>query len=63
MYLGLLLMLIGWACLLGNGFTLIVLPTFVLSMNRYQIVPEERYMMELFKKEYEVYKMSVRRWI
>lgn len=36
---------------------------FILHMNRYQIVPEEAAMAELFGNEFEDYKSRVRRWI
>ena len=40
--LGFLLILLGWAAFLSNVLALIVLPAFVLYMNRFQILPEER---------------------
>ncbi|GGD61450.1 methyltransferase family protein [Lacimicrobium alkaliphilum] len=63
MYLGFLLVLLGWATYLANPFSLLVLPLFVLVMNRLQIVPEERFMLEKFGAEFNNYKASVRRWI
>lgn len=63
MYLGFLLALLGWAIYLTNPFSLLMLPVFVLVMNRLQIVPEERFMLAKFGKEFNNYKASVRRWI
>ena len=48
MYLGLLLILLGWAAFLSNVLALVVLPAFVVYMNRFQISPEERVLASLF---------------
>jgi protein-S-isoprenylcysteine O-methyltransferase Ste14 len=32
-------------------------------MNRFQITPEERYMLEKFGHEYRQYAAAVRRWV
>ena len=63
MYLGFLLLLAGWAAFLSNGWSLLVLPLFVASMNRFQIGPEERVLAEMFGQEFEDYSNRVRRWI
>ena len=63
MYLGLLLALTGWAFYLSNGLAFVFLPLFVLVMNRFQIVPEERNMREKFGSEFDEYSSVVRRWI
>ncbi len=63
MYLGFLLALIGWAVYLSNATAFFLLPVFILYMNRFQIKPEERFMLEKFGSEYEIYKTKVRRWI
>lgn len=63
MYLGLLLMLIAWAIHLSHPVALLILPGFVLCMNRFQIRPEERHMIEKFGAEYRSYAAGVRRWI
>src|SRR5678809_532732 len=42
MYLGFLLVLIGWAIFLSNSLAFLLLPAFILYMNRFQIEPEER---------------------
>jgi len=63
MYLGLLLCLLAWAVYLSNGLALILVPVFVIFMNRFQIVPEERALSALFGPEYASYQARVRRWV
>lgn len=63
MYLGILLVLIGWALYLSNALAFVLLPVFVAYMNRFQIRPEERHMVEKFGDEYRTYTAGVRRWI
>ncbi|NYT78035.1 isoprenylcysteine carboxylmethyltransferase family protein [Alcaligenaceae bacterium] len=63
MYLGVLLLLIGWGVYLGNILALICAFVFVLYINHYQIRPEERLLEHKFGDEYVSYKAKVRRWI
>jgi protein-S-isoprenylcysteine O-methyltransferase Ste14 len=63
MYSGFVLILAGWALLLSNALSLLVLPAFVLYMNRFQICPEERALLSRFGKDYEEYTARVRRWV
>ncbi len=63
MYLGFALCLAAWAVWLRNPPALLVLPCFVLYMNRFQIRPEERLLSEKFGSEYTCYCQSVRRWL
>lgn len=63
MYLALLLLLTGWAIMLANPMNLLLLPVFVLYMNRFQILPEERMLLSLFGADYFAYQQSVRRWL
>lgn len=63
MYLGFLLALIGWAVFLANLFALILVPAFVVYMNRFQITPEERALAIKFGTEFTAYKQKVRRWV
>jgi protein-S-isoprenylcysteine O-methyltransferase Ste14 len=63
MYLGMLLILLGWAVFLSNLVALLFLPAFVLYMNRYQIGPEERALTALFANEFSKYCATVRRWV
>lgn len=63
MYLGMLMVLIGWALFLGGALPLFTTGLFIPYMNRFQIEPEERVMAELFGDQFEQYVATVRRWI
>jgi len=63
MYLGMLLVLIGWTVFLARPWALAVLPAFVAYMNRFQIGPEERALEGVFGGEFEAYRRAVRRWL
>lgn len=63
MYLGLLLILIGAALLLGSFANLVVLVAFVAYITAFQIKPEEERLQEVFGAQYHSYKQKVRRWI
>ena len=63
MYLGLLVILIGWAIFLANAASLLILSVFVLYMNRFQIGPEERVLSRIFGAEFAAYRSRVRRWL
>ncbi len=63
MYLGMLLILFGWAIFLGNAAAFLVLPVFIIFMNKFQILPEEKALQKLFGQEFSDYLLNVRRWI
>jgi protein-S-isoprenylcysteine O-methyltransferase Ste14 len=63
MYLGLLLVLLGWAIYLTNVLVFLLLPAFILYINRFQIAPEERALTALFGQEFAAYKSRTRRWL
>lgn len=63
MYVGLLLVLLGWAVFLAAPFSLIFVLGFTLYLTRYQIIPEERTMKQLFERDYDDYQHKVRRWL
>jgi len=63
MYLGMLVVLVGWAVFLANGIAFGLAPLFMLYMNRFQIGPEERVLSGHFGSEYAQYMQSVRRWL
>ena len=63
MYLGVLLMLAAWAAWLANGAALVLLPCFVVYMNRFQIAPEERALDARFGAAFADYRRAVRRWL
>lgn len=62
-YLGLLLILIGWAITLEHLIAFIWLPLFIFFINRYQIIPEESALHKLFGEAYKSYRKKVRRWL
>ena len=62
MYLGFLWILLGWGIFFSNAPAFLVLPGFVLSMNRFQIEPEERALTRLFGQAFVAYATRVRRW-
>lgn len=63
MYLGFLLMLLGWAIFLSNVLAFLFLPAFIFYMNRFQIQPEERALQSLFGPPFLAYTRQVRRWL
>lgn len=63
MYLGFLLLLAAWGLRLGSLPALLLLPGFVMWMDRFQIVPEERALERKFGGRYREYRSRVRRWI
>ena len=63
MYLGMALVLLGWAVVLSVLSAYLVVPLFVAYITRYQIRPEERALQELFGREYTQYMARVRRWL
>ncbi|HCI76960.1 MULTISPECIES: methyltransferase family protein [Psychrobacter] len=63
MYVGLVLILLGWAFYLSHFLAFVLLPIFILYMTRFQIQPEEQMMARKFGKTYQDYLNKVRRWI
>tara|TARA_Y100001935_G_C16953202_1_gene335683 strand:- start:78 stop:533 length:456 start_codon:yes stop_codon:yes gene_type:complete len=63
MYLGLLLILSGISIIKNPIGGLLFVPLFILYLNRFQIIPEESAMLDLFKDDFLKYKENVRRWI
>jgi protein-S-isoprenylcysteine O-methyltransferase Ste14 len=63
MYLGSLLLLIGWALWLGTVSPWLVPPLFMIFISVTQIIPEEQALEEIFGETYLAYRNSVRRWI
>ena len=63
MYFSLLLLLIGISIMTNPIGGFIFIPIFILYLNLFQILPEEKAMTDLFKDEFLEYKNSVRRWI
>ena len=63
MYLGMLLVLSGWAIFLSNALSFLFLPAYVVYMNRFQIGPEERALAAKFPQPFADYRSEVRRWL
>ncbi len=63
MYLGMALLLAGWAVLLGSWVSVAAPVVFVAFITRFQIVPEERAMAARFGQDYRAYCQRVRRWL
>jgi protein-S-isoprenylcysteine O-methyltransferase Ste14 len=63
MYLGMALGLAGFALLFGSATPWLVVPAFVLLIERLFILPEERKLSEAFGQPYEDYRKRVRRWL
>ena len=63
MYLGFLLVLLGWAFFLSNPATLLVVVAFVFYLTRFQIAPEEKILQEKFGAAFERYRRESRRWL
>jgi protein-S-isoprenylcysteine O-methyltransferase Ste14 len=63
MYLGFLLILLGWAVFLSSILAFLFLPAFIVYMNHFQIEPEERALATLFGQAFAAYKARARRWL
>ena len=63
MYLGMLLILVAWAVWLANAVAFVLLPLFVVYLNRFQIGPEERALEARFGAAFADYARAVRRWL
>ena len=63
MYLGLTVMLAGWAVFLAAPYAAIGPAAFVLYISQYQIIPEERMLTRRFGAAYKGYQARVRRWL
>jgi protein-S-isoprenylcysteine O-methyltransferase Ste14 len=63
MYLGFLLLLVGWALWLRSAWVWLIPPSFVVGITRWQIVPEEQALTQLFGAQYSAYRDRVARWI
>jgi len=62
MYVGMVLLLAGFAIYLGTLTPWIGPPLFVLVVTRLQIAPEERALERLFGAEYSAYRSRTARW-
>ena len=62
MYLALLISLLALGVVLGNAFNTLIAAAFVGYMNRFQIIPEERILLNKFGRSYKEYCTLTRRW-
>jgi len=63
MYVGLLIVLTGYAIWLGSVTPFLLLPVFYYLVTHMQIMPEEAILEEKFGTDYRIYKSRVRRWL
>ena len=63
MYLGFVLILLGIAILLGSLSPYMVIPIFVVFIDRVFISEEEQMLADKFGTEWDLYKQKTRRWI
>ncbi|MEL7488854.1 MAG: isoprenylcysteine carboxylmethyltransferase family protein, partial [Pseudomonadota bacterium] len=63
MYLGMLILLSGWAVHLGSFINVFIAALFVVALTHLQIKPEERALSKRFGEDYEAYRKRVRRWL
>jgi protein-S-isoprenylcysteine O-methyltransferase Ste14 len=63
MYIGLFLVYIGATPILGNWWTIIVMPFLILIIDLYVVRREEKILRRRFGHPYKAYKKSVNRWM
>ncbi|MEO8268433.1 MAG: isoprenylcysteine carboxylmethyltransferase family protein [Aureliella sp.] len=63
MYLGLAFVLLGFCAYLANPLTVVAVAAFIAYLTRFQIIPEERVLLENFGEAYASYTRSVKRWL
>lgn len=63
MYLGMLLVLVGWAAFLASPRALLGAVAFACFIDRFQIRPEERALHAVFGESFTAYTARVRRWL
>jgi protein-S-isoprenylcysteine O-methyltransferase Ste14 len=62
-YVGMLIVLVGWAVHLQNIVAFLMVGLFVATVTQFQIRPEERALEERFGEEYIDYRRRVPRWL
>lgn len=63
MYVSMVLIFAGISLMFRATWSLVLLPLAVVAVDRWVIVPEERYLMQRFGDAYAQYRARVRRWI
>ena len=63
MYLGRAVQLLGWAAFLANPLAFLLVPLYLVYVNRFQVVAEESALLARFGPEYAAYQGEVPRWL
>ena len=63
MYVGLALIYLGLACLIGNWWNIILLPVLLILLQELVIKREEQYLARRFGEAFSQYRQQVRRWL
>ena len=63
MYLGMLLIIIGFSIIHNLMAVLVIMPLWVIYITNFQIIPEEEAMKILFKEDFLNYCKKTRRWV
>jgi protein-S-isoprenylcysteine O-methyltransferase Ste14 len=63
MYLGVILVILGWVAIFAYGWLLLYALVVWVVMNLFVVVYEEPRLKELFGEDYESYRMAVGRWV
>ena len=63
MYLGMLLIIIGFSIIHNLIAVLVIMPLWVIYITNFQIIPEEEAMLIIFEEDFVNYCKKTRRWI
>lgn len=63
MYVGLAIILCAWSMVLGSLWLLPFVILFIIYIHRFQIIPEEKALINAFGNEFKSYKKQVRPWL
>ena len=63
MYLGMVIILLGWTIFTGTAVGFALTALFGFFIDRAQIQREEKALADIFGDEFEAYRQRVRRWI
>ncbi|WP_198149773.1 methyltransferase family protein [Colwellia sp. MT41] len=63
MYVGFVALLFVWASHLGSAWGIALIALYIVYIQRFQIVPEERALVAIFKVEFSDYKAKVSPWL